>query len=156
MAHVASPVVVATTVDETGGRWGFTASSFCALSLDPPLILVCLAETAACHGAFTSAAKFIVNVLAEDHIGVARQFSSASPDKFAGSMMTDCELGLPGLPDAVIRLACATYSVQRGGDHSILVGRVDSTFVRGRAPLIYHNRTYTRPHSPVGAGITGR
>jgi flavin reductase (DIM6/NTAB) family NADH-FMN oxidoreductase RutF len=53
-------VTIATTVDDAGRWWGFTATSFCAVSMHPPLVLVCLADTAECHPAFVAAQPWIV------------------------------------------------------------------------------------------------
>lgn len=146
MARIAGPVSVVTTVDDAGRRWGFTASSFCSVSLDPPLVLVCLSRTSSCHPAFTTATSFIVNVLAHGQEDLARHFARPGADKFAGTVMTECEQGLPGLDDAAVRLACSVYSFTDGGDHSIMIGRVEEAAVLERMPLIYHNRAFTRPH----------
>ncbi|MEU2228338.1 flavin reductase family protein [Streptomyces sp. NPDC018347] len=145
MAHVPAPVTIVTTVDPSGRRWGFTASSFSSLSLDPTLVLVCPAKSASCHEAFVTADRFLVNVLAAGQAGVAAGFARSGTDKFAGSSMEPCELGLPGLPDATARLACALHDVLDGGDHSILVGRVQQVSVGGADPLVYYNRLFTRP-----------
>ena len=145
MAAVPSPVVVATTLDASGRRWGFTASSFTALSADPPLILVCLDRSASTHAAFTACDRFMANVLAAEHEPVARRFASSGIDRFAAGDMTACEAGLPGLPGAVARLTCTLHAVLDGGDHSILVGRVEQCVVSPRTPLVYCGRSYTRP-----------
>ncbi|MFF1560468.1 flavin reductase family protein [Streptomyces sp. NPDC058279] len=147
MAQVPTPVTVVTTVDGAGRRWGFTASSFTSLSLDPPLVLVCPAKTASCHDAFVTCGRFLVNVLAADHTDVAASFARSAADKFTGSPMEAFEHGLPGLPDATARLVCTLHDVLDGGDHSILVGRVESVTVGGADPLVYHNRQFTRPGS---------
>ncbi|WP_052865666.1 flavin reductase family protein [Streptomyces niger] len=145
LSRVPSPVTVVTTTDATGRHWGFTASSFSSLSLDPPLILVCPAKSAGSHRAFVTADRFMVNVLAADQADIAARFARAGTDKFAGGEMVPCEFGLPGLPSAVARLACTRYDVLDGGDHSILVGHVDATGVTARAPLVYHDRDFARP-----------
>ncbi|WP_175407969.1 flavin reductase family protein [Streptomyces sp. TRM64462] len=145
MAAVPGPVAVVTTVDPSGGRWGFTASAFCSLSLDPPLVLVCLAKSAGCHRAFTGSDAFLVNVLADDQADIARRFGGHGRDKFAAGDMTPIELGIPGLPSAASRLVCVTHSVLDGGDHSILVGRVHAASVQERTPLVYCNRRFTSP-----------
>ncbi|MEU9982380.1 flavin reductase family protein [Streptomyces sp. NPDC050856] len=144
MARVPTPVTVVTTVDTSGRRWGFTASSFTSLSLDPPLVLVCLARTASCHAAFAAADRFLVNVLAADQADVAGAFARSGHDKFAGGTMEPCEAGLPGLPGATARLACVTHGVLDGGDHSILVGRVESVATGVAEPMVYCNRLFTR------------
>ncbi|MEV7617185.1 flavin reductase family protein [Streptomyces sp. NPDC089799] len=145
MAHVPTPVTIVTTVDAEGRRWGFTASSFSSLSLDPPLILVCPARTASCHDAFVSTDRFLVNVLAADQEELAKSFARSGTDKFAGTPMVPCEAGLPGLPGATARLLCSLYDVLDGGDHSILVGRVESVTAGEAEPMVYYNRHFTRP-----------
>ncbi|MCF6525790.1 flavin reductase family protein [Streptomyces sp. JJ36] len=152
LARVPSPVTVATTVDPRGRRWGFTASSFSSLSLDPPLVLVCPARTADCHDAFVSADRFMVNVLAAGQAGLARHFARSGHDKFAAGDTVPCELALPGVPGAAARLGCALHAVLDGGDHSILVGRVETAVVGDQEPLVYHDRTFTRPE-PVPAAL---
>lgn len=155
MSRVPGPVTVVTTVDGTGRRWGFTATSFSSLSLDPPLVLVCLNKTASTHPAFTSADRFLVNLLAHGQDQVALRFARSGVDRFAeGDMEGDivpCELGLPGAPGACARVACALHAVLDGGDHSILVGRVLETHVDDdRTPLVHYDRTFTHPASALG------
>ncbi|MFJ3883267.1 flavin reductase family protein [Streptomyces sp. NPDC090077] len=150
MAHVPTPVTVVTTVDAAGRRLGFTAGSFTSLSLDPPLVLVCLAKKASCHEGFVHSRRFLVNVLAADQADVAGAFARSGHsglDKFAGTPMQPLEHGLPGLTDATARIVCALHDVLDGGDHSILVGRMESAEVSGAEPLVYHNRRFTRPGS---------
>ena len=84
MARVASGVAIVTTSDADGRWWGFTASSFTPLSLDPPLILVCLSRDAGCRPAFTSAPAFRVNVLGVEHEQLAVRFATRGADKFFG------------------------------------------------------------------------
>ncbi|MEU6253633.1 flavin reductase family protein [Streptomyces sp. NPDC047043] len=150
MSRVPGPVTVVTTVDGTGRRRGFTATSFSSLSLDPPLVLVCLNKTASTHIAFTTTDRFLVNLLAHGQEQVARRFARSGVDRFAEGDMQPCELGLPGSPDACARVACALHDVLDGGDHSILVGRVLDTHVDDdRTPLLYYDRTFTHPASAL-------
>ncbi|MEV7780203.1 flavin reductase family protein [Kitasatospora sp. NPDC088351] len=145
MSRVPSPVTVATTVDAVGRHWGFTASSFTSLSLDPQLVLICLDKAASTHAAFLAAEHFLVNVLAHDQAEVARRFATSGIDRFAAGDMVPCELGLPGLASASARVACATHRILDGGDHSILVGRVERTHAGSGPPLVYSDRAFTRP-----------
>lgn len=152
MAAVPSPVTVVTTRDETGRCWGFTASSFTSLSLDPPLVLVCLAKSAGSHEAFVTADRFLVNVLSSRQAELASHFARGGLDKFATQETVPCELSLPGVPGATARLGCAVHEIADGGDHSILIGRVVRVHASEQDPLIYHRRTFTRPElSPVPA-----
>jgi flavin reductase (DIM6/NTAB) family NADH-FMN oxidoreductase RutF len=142
MAQVPGPVAVATTVDATGRRWGFTATSFSSLSLDPPLVLICLNRTASTHAAFTGTSRMMINILGAGHEDVARRFATSGVDRFAAGDMRTCELGLPGLPAAIVRLACTLHRVVDAGDHSILIGQVKATYVNDQSPLVYCNRSY--------------
>jgi flavin reductase ActVB len=149
MSRVPAPVSVTTTVDGTGRSWGFTGSSFSSLSLQPPLVLVCLDKSASTHAAFISADRFLVNVLAADQAHVATRFATSGIDRFAAGDMEPCELGLPGLSGALARVACAMHGTLDGGDHSILIGQVEAAHVSTQTPLVYCDRSYTRPH-PAG------
>jgi flavin reductase (DIM6/NTAB) family NADH-FMN oxidoreductase RutF len=154
MALVPGPVAVATTVGPTGRRWGFTGSSFSSLSMDPPLVLICLDKQASTHDAFTSADHFMINILAYEQADVALRFAKSGVDRFEAGDMEPCELGLPGLSGASARVACALHDVIDGGDHTILVGRVEATFTGNRAPLVYCERAFTHPvpaHQLAGA-----
>jgi flavin reductase ActVB len=145
MARVPAPVAVATTVGSAGRRWGFTASSFTSLSLAPPLVLICLHRSASTYQPFTSADHFMINLLSSDQAEVAVRFAERGADRFGGGDMRPCELGLPGLAGAAVRLACARHAVLDGGDHGILVGLVESVWTAERAPLVYWDREFARP-----------
>ncbi|MFD0384010.1 flavin reductase family protein [Streptomyces stramineus] len=138
-------MTVVTTLGPSGERWGFTASSFSSLSLEPPLVLVCLGKSASTYQAFLRADHFMINVLAQEQSEVALRFAKSAPERFAGGDMVPCELGLPGLPGASARLACATHDILDGGDHSILVGRAEVAYAGEREPLVYYNRSFNRP-----------
>lgn len=145
MARVPGPVTVVTTIDPDGVRWGFTANSFSSLSLDPPLVLVCLDKKASTHPAFLTARSFMVNILARDQGAVARRFATSGIDRFADGDMEPGELGLPGLPGSAARVACSMHRILDGGDHSILIGRVETARVSDRTPLVYVNRSFAEP-----------
>ncbi|WP_327093715.1 flavin reductase family protein [Nocardia vinacea] len=147
MSRIPSPVAVATTIGLSGPA-GFTGSSFSSLSLDPPMALICLDKSASTHATFVSAQLFLINVLAADQSDVALRFAKSGVDRFAAGDMHPCELGLPGLPHAAARLACELVNVVDGGDHSILTGRVHSTYISDRVPLVYWNRLFNHP-APV-------
>jgi medium-chain acyl-[acyl-carrier-protein] hydrolase len=102
----AGPSVVTTLAE--GRPEAFTATSVCALSVAPPLLAVCVGR----GDAFTPGRRFLVNVLGAANRAAAEQ------------VPVPCELGLPGLAGAVLRLACTKERTLHGGDHSILVGRV--------------------------------
>jgi flavin reductase ActVB len=143
MARFATGVTIVTTADSAGCWWGFTASSFSSLSIDPPLILVCLARSARCHPVFTSAASFRVNVLGPEHEALAARFGTKGADKFAGGEFRPAADGLPILDDALVSLRCRTVDQAAGGDHTILIARVeDSQVRRDGKPAVNVDRRY--------------
>jgi flavin reductase ActVB len=82
MSLFPSGVAIVTTSDEECSWWGFTATSFCSLSLHPPLVLVCLATDAQCHPAFSAADSWAVNILPADQSDLALWFATKGVDKF--------------------------------------------------------------------------
>ncbi|MEU1902746.1 flavin reductase family protein [Streptomyces hygroscopicus] len=154
MARVPAPVTVATTVDASGRKWGFTGSSFSSLSLTPPLVLICLGRTASTHEAFTTARSFMINILAEGQADIARRFAASGTDRFAAGDTVPMELGLPGIPEAVARVACSLHRVVDGGDHSVLIGRVVAAHTGEDAPLVHCDRSFQRP-VPVAGMVRG-
>jgi flavin reductase ActVB len=143
MARFATGVTIVTTADAGGRWWGFTASSFSSLSMDPPLILVCLARDARCHGAFTSAPTFRVNVVGPEHEELAARFGTAGADKFGGGEFRSARDGLPILDDALVSMRCRTTDLADGGDHTIMIARVEDVRLRrDGAPAVHVDRRY--------------
>jgi flavin reductase (DIM6/NTAB) family NADH-FMN oxidoreductase RutF len=154
MSRVPCPVTVATTLDMAGRSWGLTASSFSSLSVDPPLVLICLDKAASTHTAFTTASRFMINILAEKQTSIARRFATSGIDRFGAGDMEPAELGLPGLPGALARVACRRHDILNGGDHSILIGRVEAAYVSHGIPLVYCDRSFTRPEAATSLVAT--
>jgi flavin reductase ActVB len=146
MASMPAPVTIVTTVDSEGRPWGFTASSVCSLSLDPPLLLVCIGKGMRAYAAFAAAERFNVNVLAGDQEELALRFAARGVDRFDHDDVTFDDRGLPVIRGALARLGCAAADLLDGGDHSILVGRVDHAPVAGGPPLVYFDRDFRRLH----------
>ena len=143
MARFASGVTVVTTRDDGGTAWGFTASAFSSLSLEPPLILVCLDKKAESHAAFDRATRFAVSILAEGQAAAALHFATRSDDKFAGfEVERGPETGLPLIPGAMVYLECRMHERLPGGDHTILLGEVLHAFNNERRPLLHFNRQF--------------
>ena len=144
MAAFPSGVTIVTTTD-TGGRWrGFTATSFCSVSTDPQLVLVCLAESAECHPAFASARRWLVHVIRPEHAELAVRFATRGADKFQGPGFWPDEHGLPFLEGAAVTLACSEHAKLPGGDHTMLLGRVERIHLSNRNPVVYYKRDFHR------------
>ncbi len=146
MARFASGVTVVTTKDaESGVPVGFTASAFTSLSLDPPLVLVCLARSADCYPAFAKAEAMAVSILAAGQQDVALRFATRGADKFGPTAVVSGDLtGLPLIADALAHVECAIWDRFDGGDHVILVGKVLSARAADAEPLLHFNRRFGR------------
>jgi flavin reductase ActVB len=157
LAWYPSGVAVVTTADSEGTWWGFTASSFCSLSADPPLVLVCLAQTAQCHPAFMVAEHWAVLGLGHDQAALARTFASHEHTKFEPWPFELSSSGNPVLREVGLVLECRSERTHEGGDHTILIGRVESVRYLERPPAIYFRRTFhrlrsTEDQSPLAIG----
>ncbi|MEV5975332.1 flavin reductase family protein [Streptomyces sp. NPDC051921] len=142
MASFPSGVTIVTTVDEEGTWWGFTATSFCSLSLNPPLVLVCLATNAQCHPAFSAASSWVVHILPSRHHELALWFSTKGVDKFSRGDFTTNAQGHPVLDGVSAVLECEASARHDAGDHTILVGSVTSARVSDEDPTVYFRRGF--------------
>ncbi len=147
LGHFASGVTVITTQHQ-GQLHGTTVSSFCSLSLQPPLILVGIDLSANIHDLIIASNVFAVNILAEHAETLSRHFARRIPDKFSNVSYRLGQLGVPLLDDALTRLECRLVARYPGGDHTIFIGEVISTSTQPhRQPLIYFRSAYERLHS---------
>lgn len=143
----ATGVTVVTTLDEEGQPVGLTANSFTSVSLEPPLLLVCIAKAAGSLAAMETAENFAVNVL---HIGqqpTSNLFAKAGEDRFAATPWSRGHNGAPLLSGALANFECRHHAMHEGGDHVILVGEVvRARFEPRRDPLLYFRGKYRRLH----------
>lgn len=153
LGHFASGVTVVTTWDSAGQPAGLTASSVASVSLDPPLVLVCVAHTAQSYQALQTHGRFAINILHLDHEQIARRFASSSggSEKFEGTGYRPGVMGLPILKDALAEIECTTIHAYPAGDHTIFVGQVEAADSRGDLgfePLLYYRGKFHRLHPP--------
>ena len=138
----ASGVSIVTTRDASGKWYGITVSAFCSVSLDPPLVLICIEKTAASHYAFTESNTFVVNILHESQTDLSERFAAPASDKFEDIAVSPGIEGIPVLIDALANLECRLRQICNGGDHSIFVGEVENTNINGGLPLVYFRHGY--------------
>lgn len=144
MGHFASGVTVVTACDN-GVCSGITVSAFCSLSLEPPLVLICIDRTTSSHEVITGAGTFAVNILPENGEGLSRHFAGRIPDKFADVAFHTGQTGAPLLDGALATIECRLVERYPGGDHSIFIGEVLAAHVReGERPLVYYRSGYRR------------
>lgn len=141
MAQFVSGVTVVTTGHE-GKRFGMTVASFTSLSLEPPLVLVCIERRVASHEAIREAGHFAVNFLSAEQQALSNQFASRAEDRFAGVATTSGINGDPLLDGALCTIECRLTEALPGGDHSIFVGEVLSAKITEAAPLVYFRSGY--------------
>lgn len=144
LAHLPAGVSVITT-DGHHGPAGMTASAVCSLSMDPPLVLVCVANRSRTLARLLDHGTFAVNVLRQDQADTARAF--ADPDtgqhnRFAGVSHRVAADGALILDDALAWLSCAVQETYPGGDHTIVTGRVQDLAHTHSRPLIWYSRRF--------------
>lgn len=144
LGHFASGVTIVTTSDADGRPAGLTVSAFASLSLEPPLVLVCVDHKAQSYPALKDNRGFAVNVLSTDHEVISRRFASTRLDKFDGVPYHMSALGLPLLGGALAHIECVTVNRHVEGDHTIFVGRVEAGATADGEPLLYHRGKYKR------------
>jgi flavin reductase (DIM6/NTAB) family NADH-FMN oxidoreductase RutF len=152
LGQFASGVTVVTARDAEGRLQGLTASSFCSVSLDPPLVLVCIDNRAEACRALEEAGFFAVSVLAESQEAVSRRFAAGGPDKFAGVELVPGANGAPLVSGALAHIECRLEAAHAAGDHTIFVGEVERLAAAPGRPLLYHGSAYHRlGEAPEGA-----
>jgi flavin reductase ActVB len=143
MARFATGVAIVTTHDEAGNPYGFTASSFCSVSLDPPLVLVCLARSARSYPVFARNRSFAISILQSTHVEFAQRFASKIPNRFAYGGFTHTPRGSIVLDEALAVVECSAHSQHEAGDHVIMVGEVDQVLLAGQGmPVVYFDRGF--------------
>jgi flavin reductase (DIM6/NTAB) family NADH-FMN oxidoreductase RutF len=143
LGRFASGVTVVTAMNN-GQPWGMTVSAFCSVSLEPPLILICIDKNATGHGYFAEGSCFAVNILSVDQEHVSRRFASRDVDRFDRTAFRECPSGSPLLEEVLANLECRVVHAYPGGDHTIVVGEVLATNVSDGKPLTYFRGGYAQ------------
>lgn len=143
LGSFASGVTIVTAMGSDSRPAGVTVSAFSSLSLDPPLVLVCLDKRTAALDVFQSCQHFAINILADDQTVISNTFASPEPDRFAGVATTLGVGGSPLIDGAIAQLECRQHALHDGGDHIILVGAVEqATSSETKEPLLYARGRY--------------
>ena len=147
LAQFATGVTVICARHADGRYVGFTANSFNAVSLEPPLVLWSLSRRSLSLPAFESAERYAVNVLSAGQVDLARRFSRPHADRFEG---VACRIGWAGAPlidGCVAWIECSHHALHRAGDHVVFIGQVHAC-ARGEGNgLVFHEHRFatTRP-----------
>ena len=144
LSRWASGVSVVTTRDH-GLCYGLTVSSFSSLSLDPPLVLVCIDNRNRLASMVASSGVFCVSILERQQEQVSNYFASRGREPVEEITEVSCtqlEDGVPAVDGALATLSCDLHEAVDGGDHTILIGRVKNLSVGEGVPLLYYARAY--------------
>ena len=124
---------------------GVTVNSFAPVSLDPPMILICLDNNTGCLKAFCEGERFAVNILSENQRDLSEEFAGPQEHKFKDRAFETWDSGCPILPGCLANLECTRLNVLEGGDHLIVLGRVDRIeHAGGGRPLLFYQSAYGR------------
>lgn len=147
MGCFATGITIITSRDAEGTPIGLTANSFTSLSLDPPLLLVCVANTAGSAPVLRESEHFAVNLLQVSQQATSNRFAGKGEDRFAATAWSEGETGMPLIDGALGAFECKRHAIHDGGDHFILVGEVvRAQFEPRRDPLLYFRGKYRRLH----------
>jgi flavin reductase (DIM6/NTAB) family NADH-FMN oxidoreductase RutF len=139
-----SGVTIVTTIDADRNPRGLTANSFTPVSLEPALVLVCIARSAGSFPAFLEARHFAINILCESQVELSQRFASRLPDKFCGVKYRGSVVGAPIISGSLAWLDCRRHDGIEAGDHLIMIGEVLSFGHRDARPLGYCRGEYIR------------
>ncbi|MGA9510440.1 MAG: flavin reductase family protein [Candidatus Sulfotelmatobacter sp.] len=132
------------TVEVDDKVHGMTANAFASVSLTPPLVLVCVDQSARTHGHLHARKRFGLNVLAEDQRAISEYYArplEEQVDEPVASFDRTAH-GTPVLYGALTYLECRLQTAQDAGDHTIFIAEVEEVVVRQGKPLLYFGRKY--------------
>ena len=144
LGRFATGVTVVTTLDESSRCVGLTVNSFCSVSLDPPVVLWCLARQSRALSAFESSYHYAIHVLGEDQAHLSRHFSAVREDKFTGIPLDISVYRVPLLKDYLSRFICRKEASMEFGDHVIYKGLIVESSRRVGRPLLFYDGQYER------------
>lgn len=149
-SHFLTGVTVITTTGPDGEPAGLTVNSFTTVSLKPPLVLFCLGRDSDSAAAFAASNGYVVHVLAGDQADLSARFAAKGADKFDGIEWSPGHNGLPVLAEALATFECSHFAEYEGGDHVILVGKVEHLTYEGldREALGYFRGRYLSEATP--------
>ena len=144
LGRFASGITVVTTVDQHGRDVGMTVNAFTSVSLEPPLVLICVARDASVFNELTAAQYVVVNILAWEQESLSRRFAGPVWDRFDGLGYSRAQTGAPILDDVLAWCECRVVQRHEAGDHLLLVAEVERGALRDNSPLLYYRGGYAR------------
>ena len=142
MGLFATGVTIITTKDASGKPFGLTANAFSSLSLDPPMLLICVDKGVDCYVCFDESKVFAVNFLSLAQEELSTRFATKGIEKFEGLSYRVGELGVALLDGALAHFECTVAHAHEGGDHTIYVGEVQRLVTMEGDPLLFYQGKY--------------
>jgi flavin reductase (DIM6/NTAB) family NADH-FMN oxidoreductase RutF/pimeloyl-ACP methyl ester carboxylesterase len=139
MGCFATGITIVTSLSSDGTPIGLTANSFTSVSLDPPLLLVCIANSAGSAAALKNADHFAVNVLQMSQQSASNRFAGKGEDRFAATAWQPGETGMPLLDGSLGSFECKRHAIHDGGDHFLLIGEVVRAQFEPRRELCHYS-----------------
>jgi flavin reductase (DIM6/NTAB) family NADH-FMN oxidoreductase RutF len=143
ISHFASGVTVITALHD-GRPYGTTASAVASLSLEPPMLLVCMNKQSETGRAVAQSKRFGVNILGANQVDLAERFAQKGGDKFAGVPVTAGQWDEPLFDEALATLECRVAEETTGGTHYVFLAEVESGAASGGTPLAYFKGEFGR------------
>ncbi|MDG7001278.1 MAG: flavin reductase family protein [Nitrososphaerota archaeon] len=145
MRYFASHVTVVTGALDTGDLFGLTVSAFTSVSLEPPLVLVCIRNESNATDFLSKAKRFCVNILSEDQRPIAEKFSlTGESGRFIDLDYYVGKGGSPVIRDSLGFIDCKITRELHEGDHTIFIGEAIDVSGDDKRPLLYLNRKYVK------------
>lgn len=142
-AQFATGIAIASTVDPSSGApHGMTINSFTSVSMDPPLVLICVDRAAGLLSIFEAAGHYGLSFLTVEQKELSSRFARRGEDRFGGVGWRRGRTGVPLIPDALAHMECKIANVVPAGDHAVLIGEVVSADIYSGSPLLYFESGY--------------
>lgn len=142
LGRFATGVTILTARDAAGRAWGMTASAIASVSLQPPLLLVCVDRAREVHPVLEQSGHFGLTILAAHQETLSRRFAELESGRFDGVPHHAGPHGVPLVDGGAAHIVCAREAAVPAGDHTIFLGRVVDGDATDLAPLLYYRGGY--------------
>ena len=143
-AQFATGIAIASAADSEGRPHGMTINSFTSVSMDPPLVLICIDGTSNLLPVFEHCGHYGLSFLGHHQQALSTRFAQRGQDRFDGVAWLTGSAGVPLIPDALAHLECRLTTTLVAGDHAILIAEVVSADIHSGKPLLYYQSSYRK------------
>lgn len=142
-SRLAAGTSVVTLMDESGVKMGLTVSAVTSVSLEPPLMLVCINSLSRVIAPMERGTPFVINLLAQEQASLGMQFAMRDGDKFAGVETRLTAGGALALTGTLAAFECVPHELIPAGDHVVVIGRVVNVDIGSDGqPLVFYRSTF--------------